>query len=236
MCFSKFIFLHKIKIPLDWYKLIAIRFNDAWRKRIFVNYEQYVYRYIWFNNSSFDNTARSDTIYNIRRQIVKCEFQQFRCTSWPLVPSRSHFQPSCTSLSTRQLVSLKPLSNFPYRNSRLVLETNDVSIYHNSDFSQAFCEWKTNNFFLKTICGARSYLPHSIKNIRYVCRLLLNPIYGDSHVSDEASTRTSSVRFASIVKKENSLSVTNEMRQTLWAILVRGWVVSLDLRASVCQR
>lgn len=154
--FRSIIFLHKIKIPLDWYKLIAICFSDARRKRIFVNCEQYVHRYIWFNNSSFDNTVRNDTIYNIRRQIAKCEFQQFTCTSWPLVPSRSRFQPSCTSLSTRQLVSLNPLSNFPYRNSRLVLETNNVSIYHNSDFSQAFCEWKTNNFFLKTICGARS--------------------------------------------------------------------------------
>lgn len=125
--FQSITLLHKIKISLEWYKLIAISFSDAWRKRIFVNFEQYVYRYIWFNNSPFDNIARSDTICNIRRQIVKCEFQQFRCTSWPLVPSRSHFQPSCTSLSTRQLVSLNSLSNFPYRNSRLVLETNNVS-------------------------------------------------------------------------------------------------------------
>lgn len=154
--FRSIIFLYKIKIPLDWYKLIAICFSDARRKRIFVNCEQNVYRYIWFNNSSFDNIARSDTIYNIRRQIVKCEFQQFRCTSRPLVPSRLHFRSSCTSLSIRQLVSLNTLSNFPYRNSRLVLETNNVYIYHNSDFSRVFCEWKTNNFFLKTVYGARS--------------------------------------------------------------------------------
>lgn len=154
--FRSIIFLYKIKILLDWYKLIAICFSDAWRKRIFVNCEQNVYRYIWFNNSSFDNIARSDTIYNIRRQIVKCEFQQFRCTSRPLVPSRLHFRSSCTSLSIRQLVSLNTLSNFPYRNSRLVLETNNVYIYHNSDFSRAFCDWKTNNFFLKTVYGARS--------------------------------------------------------------------------------
>lgn len=154
--FRSIIFLYKIKIPLDWYKLIAICFSDARRKRIFVNCEQNVYRYIWFNNSSFDNIARSDTIYNIRRQIVKCEFQQFRCTSRPLVPSRLHFRSSCTSLSIRQLVSLNTLSNFPYRNSRLVLETNNVYIYHNSDFSRAFCDWKTNNFFLKTVYGARS--------------------------------------------------------------------------------
>lgn len=154
--FRSIIFLYKIKIPLDWYKLIAICFSDARRKRIFVNCEQNVYRYIWFNNSSFDNIARSDTIYNIRRQIVKCEFQQFRCTSRSLVPSRLHFRSSCTSLSIRQLVSLNTLSNFPYRNSRLVLETNNVYIYHNSDFSRVFCEWKTNNFFLKTVYGARS--------------------------------------------------------------------------------
>lgn len=154
--FRSIIFLYKIKIPLDWYKLIAICFSDARRKRIFVNCEQNVYRYIWFNNSSFDNIARSDTIYNIHRQIVKCEFQQFRCTSRPLVPSRLHFRSSCTSLSIRQLVSLNTLSNFPYRNSRLVLETNNVYIYHNSDFSRAFCDWKTNNFFLKTVYGARS--------------------------------------------------------------------------------
>lgn len=155
MCFSKY-YISLQNIPLDWYKLIAICFSDARRKRIFVNCEQNVYRYIWFNNSSFDNIARSDTIYNIRRQIVKCEFQQFRCTSRPLVPSRLHFRSSCTSLSTRQLVSLNTLSNFPYRNSRLVLETNNVCIYHNFDFSRAFCAWKTNNFFLKTVYGARS--------------------------------------------------------------------------------